>query len=70
MFTEYPLIWLARWHSGKESTCQCRTHKRYRFDLWVGNILWQMATYSSILAWKVSMDRGACQATVHGVTKS
>ena len=29
-----------------------------------------MATHSSILAWKIPMDRGAWQATVHGVTKS
>ena len=29
-----------------------------------------MATHSSILAWRISMDRGAWQATFHGVTKS
>ena len=29
-----------------------------------------MATQSSILAWKNSIDRGAWQAIVHGVTKS
>ena len=29
-----------------------------------------MATLSSILAWRILMDRGAWQATVHGVTKS
>ena len=29
-----------------------------------------MATYSSILAWKIPMDRGAWQASVHRVTKS
>ena len=29
-----------------------------------------MATHSSILAWRVLMDRGAWWATVHGVTKS
>ena len=28
-----------------------------------------MATHSSILAWRISMDRGACKATVLGVTK-
>ena len=27
----------------------------------------EMATYSSILAWKIPMDRGAWRATVHGV---
>ena len=29
-----------------------------------------MATHSSILAWRIPMDRGAWQATVHRVTKS
>ena len=29
-----------------------------------------MATYSSILAWRIPVDRGAWWATVHGVTKS
>ena len=26
--------------SGKESTCQCRRHKRQEFYPWVGKILW------------------------------
>ena len=29
-----------------------------------------MATHSSILAWRISMDRGAWRAIVHGVAKS
>ena len=29
-----------------------------------------MATYSSILAWRIPMDKGAWLATLHGVTKS
>ena len=29
-----------------------------------------MATHSSILAWKILMDGGAWQATVHGVPKN
>ena len=28
-----------------------------------------METHSSILAWRIPMDRGAWQATVHGVVK-
>ena len=27
--------------SGKEPSCQCRRHKRYRFDSWVGKISWR-----------------------------
>ena len=30
----------------------------------------EMATHSSILAWRIPMDKGAWQATVHTVTKS
>ena len=29
-----------------------------------------MATHSSILTWRIPMDRGAWQASVHGVAKS
>ena len=29
-----------------------------------------MATHSSILAWRIPMDRGAWQAAAHGVAKS
>ena len=30
----------------------------------------EMLTHSSILAWRIPMDRGAWWATVHGVAKS
>ena len=30
----------------------------------------EMATHSSILAWRIPMDRGAWQAIAHGVTES
>ena len=42
----------------------------------VGSLGWEdplekgMATHSSILAWRIPMDQGAWQATVHGVSKS
>ena len=42
---------------------------------WVLSLGWEdsleegMATHSSILAWKIPLDRGAWQATVHGVAK-
>ena len=43
------------------------------WETWVQSLSWEdpleegMATHSSILAWRIPMDRGACQATVHGV---
>ena len=27
--------------SGKEPTCQCRRHKRYKFNPWVGKMPWR-----------------------------
>ena len=45
-------------------------------ETWVRSLSWEdpleegMATHSSILAWRIAMDRGAWQATVHGITKS
>ena len=45
-------------------------------ETWVQSLGWEdpleesMATHSSILAWRIPMDRGAWQATVHGVTTS
>ena len=45
-------------------------------ETWVQSLGWddllakEMATHSSILAWKNPMDWGSWQATVHGVSKS
>ena len=45
-------------------------------ETWVQSLGWEgpleedMATHFSILAWRSPMDRGAWQATVHGVAKS
>ena len=44
-------------------------------ETWVGSLGWEdppeegMATHSSILAWRLPMDRGAWQATIHRVAK-
>ena len=46
------------------------------WETWVPSLGWEdpleegMVTHSSILAWRIPMDRGAWWATVHGVTKS
>ena len=45
-------------------------------EIWVQSLGWEdlleegMATHSSILAWKIPMDRGAWWAAVHRVAKS
>ena len=44
-------------------------------ETWVRSLGWEdllekeMATHSSILSWRIFMDRGAWQATFHGVAK-
>ena len=40
------------------------------FQGWEDPLEEGMATHSSILAWRIPMDKGAWQAIVHGVTKS
>ena len=46
------------------------------WEAWVRSLGWGdpleegMATHSSILAWRIPMDREAWWATVHGVTKN
>ena len=46
------------------------------WETWVWSLGWEdpleegMATQSSILAWRIPMDRGVWQATIHEVTKS
>ena len=46
------------------------------WETWLLSLGWEdpleegMATHSSILAWRIRMDRGAWQATVHGVTEN
>ena len=37
---------------------------------WGNTLEKEMATHSSILAWRIPMDRGAWWAIVHGVVKS
>ena len=45
-------------------------------ETWVRSLGWEdpleegMATHSSILTWRIPMDRGAWQATVHVIAKS
>ena len=57
--------------SSNEPTCQCRRHKRDRFDSWVGKI--PGGGHGNPLQYfclENPMDRGAWRATAHGVAKS
>ena len=41
LFLTYPLHRLPRWHSGKESACQCKRCRKPGFDTWVRKIPWR-----------------------------
>ena len=58
--------------SGKEPACQCRRCKTCGFNPWLGKIPWrrEQATHSSILAWRIPINRGPWRVTVHRVPKS
>ena len=57
---------------GKESACSVQETQetQVRFLGWEDTLEEGMATHSSILAWKISTDRGAWLATDHEVAKS
>ena len=46
------------------------------WETWVPSLSWEdpleegMAAHCSTLAWRITMNRGAWRATVHGVAKS
>ena len=46
------------------------------WETWVQSLGWEdpleegMATHSSVLAWRIPMDRGARQATIHKAAES
>ena len=62
---------LPNWYSNKEYICQCKTHKRYRFDPWAGRSPGvendNPLQYSCM---ENPMERGDWWAIVHGITKS
>ena len=48
----------------------------HMWETWIRSLGWEdpleegIATHSSILAWRIPMDRGAWWVPVHGVTKN
>ena len=58
--------------SGKEPTCQHRTHKRRGFDPWIRKVPWRRAWQPTPVqsCLENTMDKGAWRVIVHRVTKS
>ena len=56
--------------SGKESAVQELQDTQVQSLGWEDPLEKEMETHSSILAWRIPMDRGVWQATVHRVTKN
>ena len=67
----FPIRELPGWHSGKESACQCRRHKRHGFNPWVGKIPWSRKWQPTpvFLPGKSHGERNLV-GYIHGVTKS
>ena len=65
-----------RYHKWVSPVAQTVKNLPAMWETWVQSLGWEdpleegMATYSSILAWRIPMDRGAWQAIVYRVTKS
>ena len=55
---------------GESVICLPVHEMRVQFLGWEDPLEKEMATHSSILAWRIPTDRGTRQATVHGVTKN
>ena len=67
----FPAFEIPQWLSGKQSTLQCGSHRRLRFDPWIRKIPWRRKWQSTpVFCLRNPMDRGAWWAVVHGVTKS
>ena len=72
--TQYYYSWfgLPWWLSRKESTCSAEAAGGIGSVPGLGRFPGgeNMATHSSVLAWRIPMDWGAWWATVHGIAKS
>ena len=73
--TQRTWVWVSSrswWWTGKPGTLQSMGLQRVRHD-WVTELNWLkeegMATHSSVLAWRIPMDREAWRPTVLGVAK-
>ena len=76
-FSIFRLFNIVYIHQKASLVAQMVKNPHAMWETWVQSLGWEdpleekgMATYSSILAWRVPMDRGAWWATVHRTAKS
>ena len=53
--------------NGEKPSCQCRKHKKFRLDFWVGKISWRKPWLLQYCCLEDAMDRGTWQAIVQVV---
>ena len=72
IFIFHIMRWLVRFKFHLDRSRMYLQCWRPWFNPWVGKIPWrrEWATHSSILAWRIPVDRETWRATVHGVAKS
>ena len=78
LFGKTSQIWKNEWPGKTRASLVAQMVKNppAMWETWVQSLGWEdrlekgMATHSSILAWRIPMDRGAWRATVPGVAKS
>ena len=80
LHSQWPLKigWLKKPPGKKRASLVVQTVKNLPavWETWVPSLGWEdslkegLATYSSILTWRIPMDRGAWRAAVHGVAES
>ena len=59
-----------RWRGGKESACQCRRHRRGRFNPWVKRIPWSRKWQPTLVFLPGKLHGQPWRAIVHGITQS
>ena len=56
---------------GVKNLPECRRHRKFRFDPWVGKVLWRRAQQpTSLFLLEIPIDRGAWWTTVQRIAKS
>ena len=58
------------YRQGLSYSCHCCYCCHYTYLNILSKVSQIVLTHSSVLAWRIPLDRGAWRATVHGITKS